>query len=590
MTSLINWRESKRKNTSRINFVLMVFVYLPLLFGFSYDIFIGTFPTITILMLLVVGAAVYVATSLHEEMMLAGLSYIRISSANKEYRIIYNLIEEMRISSGLRIAPRLYVAKTNCMNAFSSGYSDASSIIVLTEGLIKKLTRDELQAVIAHEMSHILNNDNTLILICTVFSLLFCSVLPLAIFSLVFAVGMIEFLSPDFTISYFVPIMMGMISLNALAIFLLPKFVGYSHELRADAVAVQLTRSRDPLASALNKVNYDHVINFNEYYQFYNSSTNLLIRNNNYFFEPLKSDAPLSKIYPVYPYPSFAMRIANIGAPVTAPAREFIQEIAPKSILVTSREEIEKLNKSVTHDFPVLRLDLVTLIGSKAAEAQKDEIIALIKLINNNSEFSTLDLVGFHDLRPDMQAFFIEEAANLACVTEFTISDNQNSSHLSYKAKDIYHNHELAFKKIASNNFAKNALSNQVESRVDIQIIVADLAALDEQKAALRELAKSLSAAGTTVLVIEGFYDISDELKEYFILMVETFPLSKAESITLINPNNPEASGKFSLTEAVDPYQLRMNGITNKNVIDPLFPKPERDPRDEWRDYDDTSI
>ncbi len=73
--------------------------------------------------------------------------------------VLYNVVEEMKIASALPAMPKIYVMNEEAMNAMAVGRDPQNSAIVVTSGLLAKLNRDELQGVVAHEMSHILNRD-----------------------------------------------------------------------------------------------------------------------------------------------------------------------------------------------------------------------------------------------------------------------------------------------------------------------------------------------------------------------------------------------------------------------------------------------
>ncbi|MBP9733948.1 MAG: M48 family metallopeptidase [Candidatus Omnitrophica bacterium] len=72
---------------------------------------------------------------------------------------LFNIVEEMKIAASLPAMPRIYVIDDPGMNAFATGTSPDKSSIAVTAGLLTALNRDELQGVIAHETSHILNRD-----------------------------------------------------------------------------------------------------------------------------------------------------------------------------------------------------------------------------------------------------------------------------------------------------------------------------------------------------------------------------------------------------------------------------------------------
>jgi heat shock protein HtpX len=81
-----------------------------------------------------------------------------IEPASPEQKQLVNVVEEMAIASGLP-KPKIWVVPDDDPNAFATGRDAASASIAVTEGLLGKLSRDELQAVVAHEMAHIQNLD-----------------------------------------------------------------------------------------------------------------------------------------------------------------------------------------------------------------------------------------------------------------------------------------------------------------------------------------------------------------------------------------------------------------------------------------------
>ncbi len=72
---------------------------------------------------------------------------------------LFNVVEEMKIAAGLKAVPRIYIMDEAAPNAFATGRGAEKSAIAVTTGLLSRLNRDELQGVIAHETSHILNRD-----------------------------------------------------------------------------------------------------------------------------------------------------------------------------------------------------------------------------------------------------------------------------------------------------------------------------------------------------------------------------------------------------------------------------------------------
>ena len=72
---------------------------------------------------------------------------------------LYNIVEEMRIASGLEKPPNIYIIDDPALNAFATGRDVNHASVAITAGLLQKLNRDELQGVIGHEMGHIRNRD-----------------------------------------------------------------------------------------------------------------------------------------------------------------------------------------------------------------------------------------------------------------------------------------------------------------------------------------------------------------------------------------------------------------------------------------------
>jgi heat shock protein HtpX len=71
---------------------------------------------------------------------------------------LYNIVEELTLASGLPM-PKLYIIETPAMNAFATGRDPTRAYVAVTRGLRKRLGRDELQGVLAHELSHVQNYD-----------------------------------------------------------------------------------------------------------------------------------------------------------------------------------------------------------------------------------------------------------------------------------------------------------------------------------------------------------------------------------------------------------------------------------------------
>jgi heat shock protein HtpX len=81
---------------------------------------------------------------------------------------LYNIVEEMKISSGLEKMPDIYITDDPALNAFATGRDPKNASLCVTSGLLQNLNRDELQGVVGHEISHIRNRDVLLMAMCSV--------------------------------------------------------------------------------------------------------------------------------------------------------------------------------------------------------------------------------------------------------------------------------------------------------------------------------------------------------------------------------------------------------------------------------------
>lgn len=176
---------------------------------------------------------------------------ISAGTNDQDERRLINVVEEMAIASGIPV-PQVYVLDQEYnINAFAAGLELDDAAVAVTRGALIKLNRDELQGVIAHEFSHILNGDSRLNvqLIGILYGILFMGIVGRKIISqgrLSFRLGL--------------PVIAGGICLTVIGYIgtfmgrLMQCAVSRQKELLADASAVQFTRNPLGLAGALKKI------------------------------------------------------------------------------------------------------------------------------------------------------------------------------------------------------------------------------------------------------------------------------------------------------------------------------------------------
>jgi Zn-dependent protease with chaperone function len=172
-----------------------------------------------------------------------------------------NVVEEMAIASGVPV-PEIYILDhERGINAFAAGFTPDDAAVAVTRGCLERLNRDELQGVIAHEFSHILNGDMRLNihLIGLVYGLLVLSIIGQGILRMSVRSSGRSSRSDRKGGGVFALIALGLILLCAgwigvLFGRLLQSAVSRQREFLADASAVQFTRNPDGLAGALRKI------------------------------------------------------------------------------------------------------------------------------------------------------------------------------------------------------------------------------------------------------------------------------------------------------------------------------------------------
>ena len=171
-------------------------------------------------------------------------------------RRLRNVVEEMAISSGVPV-PEIYVLEEeSSINAFAAGYTTADAAVAVTRGTLELLDRDELQGVIAHEFSHILNGDMRLNI--RLMGVLF-GITVLGLIGRTILRGSRHGRSRNG--APVVLVGLGLTILGAVGVFfarLIKASVSRQREYLADASAVQFTRQTRGIADALKKIGGYH--------------------------------------------------------------------------------------------------------------------------------------------------------------------------------------------------------------------------------------------------------------------------------------------------------------------------------------------
>ncbi|MDR2010069.1 MAG: M48 family metallopeptidase [Bacteroidales bacterium] len=173
----------------------------------------------------------------------------------KENKRVYNLVENLCMSQGMKM-PKVNVIEEDSLNAYASGINDRTYTVTLTRGIIDKLDDQELEGVIAHELSHIRNRDVRLLIVSIVFVGIFSMIAEIAMRSAIYSGNSRK--SNDNKGNAVIIILIVLLAIIGYIFSLLMRFaISRKREYLADAGAAQMTKNPMALASALSKISAD---------------------------------------------------------------------------------------------------------------------------------------------------------------------------------------------------------------------------------------------------------------------------------------------------------------------------------------------
>jgi len=245
-----------RQNNFRSVLLLLSFPAL-IIFGTYLVLYLGFQPEVDMVNALFLQTLPFIIIGVGVWFLIAYFSHTSIikrttkskSLSRKENPVIYNLTENLCISVGMKM-PKLYIIDSPGFNAFASGIDDKSFSVTLTSGLIDHLDEDEIEGVIAHELTHIRNKDVRLLIISIVFVGIFGFLVQIMMRSFMYG-GRRRDSKVD------PKIMIIAIAVATVGYFLSILFrfaLSRKREYLADAGAVELTKNSHALASALRKI------------------------------------------------------------------------------------------------------------------------------------------------------------------------------------------------------------------------------------------------------------------------------------------------------------------------------------------------
>ncbi len=239
---------NKRKSLA----LLLIFIVIIASLAYIYEQYYGSGTYITLIAIIIASIISLISFYSGDKLALAQAGAKEIQKKDNPY--IWRMVENLSITSGLPM-PKVYIIQDPHMNAFATGRDPKHSSIALTSGIINNLENEELEGVIAHEMSHIKNYDIRLMMV------------------VIICVGVITFLA-DWMLRSFIFRRHGsnnknngfIIAIGLILAILSPIFakliqlaVSRKREFLADASGALLTRYPEGLSRALEKISRQEI-------------------------------------------------------------------------------------------------------------------------------------------------------------------------------------------------------------------------------------------------------------------------------------------------------------------------------------------
>lgn len=250
----ISFHDEIQRNKLKSFFLIVVILAFFILLGYLISQVLDPSYFFIIMIFAIIFSLLYVVISYYNSHNIA-LASVNAQPANQsEHRMLFHAVESMSLASGLPM-PKVYVMNSEQINAFASGRDPEHAVICFTTGALHKLNKQELEGIVAHEMSHIANYDIRFMTLTAVL------------------VGMVSIVAQMFLRNLWIAGERregkGNIILIIIAVFaailapiaaqLVSLAISRKREFTADATGVKFTRYPLGLKKALEKIRDEHI-------------------------------------------------------------------------------------------------------------------------------------------------------------------------------------------------------------------------------------------------------------------------------------------------------------------------------------------
>jgi len=253
MKQRIDFRDQITRNKRKSVFLMFgVFVILVAL-GYVISLAFSPAYFFLIMIIAIIFSIGYILISYYNSHAIAIASVKATKAYKDDYKQYHSLVEGLTIASGLP-KPELYIMHSKKINAFASGRDPQHAVVCVTEGALEKLDKNELEAVLAHELGHIASYDMRYMTLVAVMVGMVAIISQIFLRSLWFSggggndKGKIIFILIGIVLAIVAPIIVYVVQMS----------ISRKREFVADASAVKFTRYPDGLIRALKKIKGDN--------------------------------------------------------------------------------------------------------------------------------------------------------------------------------------------------------------------------------------------------------------------------------------------------------------------------------------------
>lgn len=250
----IDFRDQISRNKRKSFFLIIAIFIVFVLFGYVISMAFEPGFFFIIMIISIIFSISYILVSYYNSDKIAIASVGAKPASRTQYKQYHDLVEGLTIASGMP-KPKLYVMHSSQINAFASGRDPKNAVICVTDGMLEKLDKREIEGVLAHELGHIASYDMRYMTLVAVMVGMIAIISQLFLRSLWFRSGGGDdnkagaiFMIIGIVMAILAPIVVQLVQLS----------ISRKREFTADASAVKFTRYPDGLIGALKKIKLDH--------------------------------------------------------------------------------------------------------------------------------------------------------------------------------------------------------------------------------------------------------------------------------------------------------------------------------------------